>query len=138
MEKISNLCKNNTLDILFLLGGLGIIVCYGLGFIKTVEHWLDIPSGIIVYAVELFFMIALCIFATSVKKLDEMLTLHLWIIICYLIVISILYLLGMQNPGIGVFAIIGISVASFILALFFSVILSRNWPDDYSRKRNFC
>ena len=137
MNKILKFFKNNTLGVLFLIGALGIIICYCLGFGETAEKTVNLPSGIIVFSVELFLMIALCIFAKTINDLDKMLTMHVWIVVCYGVIILAFSFLGVCHPGINLFAVLGLAIISFFIAWLFLIIFSRNWPDDHSEKKSF-
>ena len=137
MEKISKTFNNNVLEILLALGALGILICYGLGFGDIAEKNVDIPSAIIIFSIELFLMIALCIFAKTIGELDKMLTVHAWAVVCYGAVILALDFFDLRHPGIAPLAVLGLAIISFFVAWLFLIFFSRNWPNDYSGKKTF-
>jgi hypothetical protein len=125
MEKAINFCKNNVLEILFLLGAIAICIAYCFGFTGFTENWKKMLCGAGAFGVEALWIILLGVYAGTVSRAVGLQFLNFGVIIV-MIIISAILCRDYSDPLLATSCAVAVGFCSFMCTCLFFVAIMQN------------
>ena len=125
MEKALNFCKNNALEMLFLLGAIGLCVAYCFGSTGFTERWAKFLCAVCAFHAEAVLIILLGTYAGTISRLVRLQFLNFGVIIGMVIISAILWQ-DYSNPLLATSCAVATGFCSFLCTcLVFAAILQK-------------